>query len=222
MSATTRILASAALIALAGGATSVQAEQGDLLVRVRGIMVAPQDSSSGINPAFPTEKVKVNNAITPEVDITKMLTDNIGVELIAATTQHTVSGTSGATGTLGKLVKTGVLPPTLTVQYHLMPGSKVRPYVGAGLNYTMFYNERATTPLEGAVGPTKVNLSNSVGWAAQAGVDFDINERMFLNVDVKYIAIDTKAKLTTTAAGVQTVKVDINPLVIGVGVGFKL
>ena len=45
---------------------------------------------------------------------------------------------------------------------------------------------------------------------------------MFLNLDVKYIDIDTTARLTTTNLGTQRVKVNIDPIVVGVGVGFRL
>lgn len=218
------ILTKTVLAAIAFGAMSspALAAAGDKLIRVRGIVVAPQEKSGGILPTLPTEKVKVNNAITPEVDFTYMVSNNIGLELIAATTQHTVSGVSGVTGGIGKLAKTGVLPPTLTVQYHLAPEGKVRPYVGAGINWTMFYNERATSAFEAAAGNTKVKAKNSWGWAAQAGVDFDLNEKMFLNLDIKYIDIDTTARLTTTGLGTQRVKVNIDPIVVGVGLGFRL
>ncbi|MBK8373824.1 OmpW/AlkL family protein [Sphingorhabdus sp.] len=213
---------SIAALAIAAGATPAFAEAGDTLIRVRGIVVAPNEKSGGITPTFPTEEVSVNNAITPEVDITKMLSKNVGVELIAATTKHSFSGTSGTTGGIGKLGSTWVLPPTLTVQYHLAPDAKVRPYVGAGLNYTMFYSDKASSGLEAAVGSTSVHLKDSFGWAAQAGIDIQLNEKMFLNLDVKYIDIDTTARLTTTAIGTQRVKVNLDPLVFGIGVGFKL
>ena len=97
----------------------------------------------------------------------------------------------------------------------------MRPYVGAGVNYTLFYSEDASGALESAVGQTKVHMSDSFGWAAQAGVDIDLNDRLFLNIDVKYIDIDTTARLSTTAAGVQKVHVDLDPLVFGVGVGMR-
>jgi outer membrane protein len=198
------------------------AEAGDTFIRVRGIMVAPNEDSTGITPAFPTEEVSVNNSVMPEVDITHMITDNVGLELIAATTKHSVSGKTGTTGGIGRLASTWVLPPTLTLQYHLAPESKVRPYVGAGVNWTLFYSENASNGLEAAVGPTDVKLKSSFGWAAQAGLDIELNERMFLNLDIKYIDIDTKARLDTTAAGTQRVGVNLDPFVFGIGLGLKL
>ncbi|WP_375250633.1 OmpW family protein, partial [Sphingomonas sp.] len=73
-----------------------------------------------------------------------------------------------------------------------------------------------------AVGPTRVHLKDSVGWAAQAGVDIDITRRVFLNVDVKYIDIDTVARLDTAALGRQRVDVSLDPLVFGIGFGVRL
>ncbi|MFM2022345.1 MAG: hypothetical protein RJB02_2053 [Pseudomonadota bacterium] len=222
MSSKSKALSALSLMFAGMAATPAMAEAGDTFIRVRGIMVAPNEDSTGITPAFPAETVSVNNAVAPEVDITHMLTNNFGVELIAATTKHSISGTTGTTGTIGKLASTWVLPPTLTLQYHFAPEAKARPYVGAGVNWTLFYKEKASNGLEAAVGQTNVNLSSSFGWAAQAGIDIDLNEKMFLNLDVKYIDLDTNARLRTTAAGIQRVGVDINPFVFGVGVGFKL
>lgn len=222
MSNKIKMVSTLALLIAGMAATPAFAETGDTFIRVRGILVAPNEDSTGITPAFPTETVAVDNAIAPEVDITHMLSNNVGIELIAATTKHSVSGTTGTTGGIGKLASTWVLPPTVTLQYHFAPDAKLRPYVGAGVNWTLFYKEKPSAAFETAVGQTNVNLSSSFGWAAQAGIDIDINEKMFLNFDVKYIKMDTNARLNTTAAGVQRVGVDIDPFVFGVGVGFKL
>lgn len=208
-------------IAVSALASPAYAKAGDTFVRVRAIMVAPTESSGGILPTFPTEEVSVNNSIMPEIDVTHMVSDHVGLELIAATTKHNATGTSGTTGGIGKLASTWVLPPTLTVQYHFAPDAKVRPYVGAGVNYTMFYSEKPSAGLETAVGRTDVNLKDSFGWAAQAGIDIDLNEKMFLNFDVKYIDIDTTARLATTAIGTQRVKISLDPIVFGVGLGFR-
>jgi len=221
-------IAAGALVAAIAWAPAASAQErqgvqaGDVLLRARAIVVAPTGGSGGITPTFPGEKVSVDTAVMPEVDVTYMATDNIGFELIAATTKHTASGKTGTTGSIGDLASTWVLPPTLTVQYHLNPRGKVRPYLGAGINYTVFYNEKASSGLKSAVGPTTVHMSDSVGWAAQAGIDIDLTKRVFLNLDVKYIDMDTKATLRTTAIGTQTVKVHLDPVVVGVGFGIRL
>ncbi|WP_413777282.1 OmpW/AlkL family protein [Sphingomonas sp. S2-65] len=200
--------------------TGIQA--GDVLLRARAILVAPNERSGDILPAFPGEKASVDNSAMPELDLTYMATDHIGFELIASTTKHSASGRSGTTGSIGKLASTWVLPPTLTAQYHFNPQGAVRPYVGAGINYTVFWDEKASGGLEAAVGKTRVHMDDSVGWAGQIGVDLDLTPRLFLNLDVKYIDIDTAARLRTTAAGTQSVMLHLDPLVFGVGLGLRL
>ncbi|MEP9400558.1 OmpW/AlkL family protein [Sphingomonas silueang] len=229
--AKTLIAMSAAAIAVPAAAQSVDATgaeprvgiaAGDVLLRARAIAVVPNEDSGGITPAFPTETLAVGNAVMPEVDVTYMATDHIGFELIASTTRHTARGTSGTTGGIGKLATTWVLPPTLTAQYHFMPARHVRPYIGAGINYTLFWNETASDGLQAAVGQTRVHMKDSFGWAAQAGIDVDITPRVFLNLDVKYIDIDTRVRLDTAAAGTQQVELGLDPLVFGVGLGIRL
>lgn len=199
----------------------VHAAQGDVLIRVRTILVAPNEKSGGILPALPAEQVAVGNSFMPEVDFTYMATNHIGFELVLATTKHSLSGRTGTTGGIGKLGSTWVLPPTLTAQYHFRPEGKVRPYVGAGINYTIFWNEDASQGLEAAVGKTGIRMSDSFGYAVQAGTDIDLSKKVFLNLDVKYIDMRSTARLATTAIGVQRVKVDINPIVVGVGLGLR-
>lgn len=216
-----KILKAALGVAMMATALPAYAAAGDVLVRVRTILVAPNEKSGSILPALPGEKVKIGNSFMPEVDFTYMATNHLGFELILATTKHKISGRTGTTGGIGKLASTWVLPPTLTAQYHFVPEGHVRPYVGAGINYSVFWNENASDGLEAAVGRTQIHLSDSVGWALQAGTDIDLSKTVFLNLDVKYIDMSTTARLSTAAIGVQKVKVDLNPIVVGVGLGFK-
>lgn len=210
------LIAAASVAALTAPAF---AAQGDWLVRARAIYVAPQDDAGPVLPTFPTGSVSVDDAIVPELDFTYFLTDNIGAELILATSPHDISGEGALVG-LGEIADTMALPPTLTLQYHFLPDAKFRPYVGAGINWTIFYSEDATDSLVTAIGATDVSLDDSFGWAVQAGADIDITERVFLNIDVKYVDIDTTATLTTGAL-VNTVDVDIDPIIVGVGLGMR-
>jgi outer membrane protein len=218
-------------LGMAGGAlaaTPALAREGeglkahDVLLRVRAIVVAPNDSTGGIEPALPNDRLRIGNAVMPEVDVTWMATKHVGFELIAATTKHSAYGKQGVTAGIGKVASTRVLPPTLTAQYHFNSDGKIRPYAGFGVNYTVFWNEKATDGLQAAVGSTKVHMSDSVGWAAQAGIDIDLNKKFFVNFDAKYIDMHTNAHLYTTALGPQTVKVDLNPVVVGMGFGIRL
>jgi len=212
------IVASSAVAMLLGAAPAF-AEQGDWIVRLRAIMVAPDEKTGPVLPTFAAGHTSVDNSVVPEVDFTYMATKHVGAELILATTKHHVSG-EGALAPVGRLAGTWVLPPTLTLQYHFIPDANARPYVGAGINYTIFYKEKATSALNQAIGQTKVGLSDSVGYALQAGIDIDLTRRVFVNFDAKYIDIDTRARLTTGAL-VNRERVHLDPLVLGIGIGTR-
>ncbi len=214
-----RVLSTVAALAVLASAVPAYAEKGDWIVRVRAIMVAPNEKTGPVQPSFPTANTSVENSYAPELDFTYMATKHIGAELILATTKHHVTGQGPLAG-VGKLAGTWVLPPTLTLQYHLLPDAHVRPYVGAGINYTIFYNEKASAALNNAIGKTDVGLKDSVGYAFQAGLDFDLTRRVFANIDVKYIDIDTTARLTTGSL-VNRERVHLDPLVVGVGLGMR-
>ena len=148
-----------------------------------------------------------DHAYTPELDITYFFTQNFAAELIAATSEHTVS----ASGT--NLGDVWVLPPTLTLQYHFMPDNKFSPYIGAGVNYTVFYGE------DTANGFTDFDVGNGFGLAAQAGFDYWINDNWGVNFDAKYIDVDVDASVNN--GGLKAHDVDINPWVVGVGVSYR-
>jgi outer membrane protein len=189
------------------------------IIRLRAIRVTPTERTGPIEPSFPTAHTAVTNSYAPEVDFTYMATKHIGAELILGTTKHDIVG-RGALGSLGKAGHSWVLPPTLTLQYHFLPDGHVRPYLGAGVNYTIFYSEKSSAALQDAIGKTRLGLSDSVGYALQAGVDVDISRRVFVNFDLKYLDIDTKARLTTGSL-VNRERVHLDPLVPGVGIGMR-
>ncbi|MEM1018978.1 MAG: OmpW family protein [Pseudomonadota bacterium] len=199
--------------------TTVAAEAGDWLIRARAIMIAPNEDAGPVSPTFPGGSVSVDNAVMPEIDFTYFITNHIGAELILATTNHDISGEGDLVG-LGEIADTWVLPPTLTLQYHFLPENNIRPYVGAGINWTIFYGEDSKDSLNDAIGQTSVDLDNSFGWALQAGVDIDVTDTFFFNADIKYIDIDTTATLNTGGA-INTVDVDLDPFVFGIGFGVR-
>ncbi len=195
-------------------------EAGDWLVRGRVINVSPNDSSgtlslNGVDQG--TKGVKVDSDTVPELDITYMLTPHWGVELILGYSEHTVKGEKSWT-TLGDVIDTKVLPPTLTLQYHFRPNADIRPYVGAGVNYTYFFDEKVAGSVLPASGDS-VKLDSSWGLAVQAGMDVAINQDWFINVDLKYLDIDTTAHFKNTAVGAAKIDADIDPWVFGVGIG---
>jgi outer membrane protein len=214
-----KLFVAAGVFVAAAVPAHAQVEAGDVLVRARAILVSPTEKSGPVTPAFPTATVGVSDSIMPELDFTYMVTDHIGAELILATTKHDITGRGMLSG-LGEVADTWVLPPTLTMQYYFAPQGHVRPYVGAGINYTTFYSSHASKALETAIGKTDVHLKDSFGYAIQAGVDFDITPRVFLNLDVKYVDIDTTARLKTGAA-TNKVDVGIDPIIPSIGIGMR-
>lgn len=201
-------------------ATSLPAqayEAGDWVVRGRIINVNPNDDSSNVivNGTIDTGgAVSVDSDTVLEVDFTYMLHRNWGLELILATSEHNADGTGALAGQ--DILDSWVLPPTLTLQYHFMPNNNIRPYAGVGINYSHFYSEDG----KGAFSAYDVDIDDSWGLAAQVGVDVDINKDWFVNFDVKYIDLDTTAKLTSPD-GLTVLKtdVDIDPWVFGIGIG---
>lgn len=196
-------------------------EAGDWLVRGRIIDVAPNDSSGSltVNGGDSGQRgVSVNSDTVPELDITYMLTPNWGLELILGYSQHKVRGEKTWAG-LGDVINTKVLPPTLTLQYHFRPQSTWRPYVGLGVNYTTFFDEKVPSSSALSAAGDSVSLDHSWGLAAQAGIDVALNQDWFVNLDLKYIDIDTTAHFSGTAVGTAEIDADIDPWVWGVGVG---
>ncbi|MGB0238670.1 MAG: OmpW/AlkL family protein [Cycloclasticus sp.] len=215
LKSTAAILAALGLTAAATPALSYEA--GDLIVRGRIVMVDPQDDSSrvfALGAHQPGSSATVDSDIMPEVDFTYMLDPHWGLELILAYTEHDVD--TALLG-LGNVAETKVLPPTLTLQYHFSPASNIRPYVGAGINYTHFFDSEVRGGLD--VSGADLDIDDSWGLAAQVGVDIDIDDTWFVNFDVKYIDINADAHMKNTAAGTVKVDIDIDPIVWGIGIG---
>ena len=220
-------LMAAALVASAGASAY---EGGDWIVRGGAVMVAPDDDSSTLDLAgvggLPGTGVKVDDNTQLLLNITWMANAHVGVELLAATPfEHTVD-TSGLPGLgLGLSdVEVGSvkhLPPTLTVLWYPMDsGSTFQPFIGAGINYTVFFQEDTSGAAKAALGARNLELDDSWGLAARAGFDYMLNDCWSIHAGVYYLGIDTKANLDT-ALGKVGVDVDINPWVYTVGLGYR-
>lgn len=206
----------AAALMLSG--TLAQAEQ-NWMVRGRILNVAPNDSSGEVS-TLPGSGVEVDGDTTLELDFTYMFTRHVGVEFILGTSKHTLKG-DGTIAALGEIGEARTLPPVVTLQYHFAPdGTGMRPYVGVGANYTKFYDESVTSSLEAALGPTKLEIDDSTGLAAQVGVDFPIGGRWLLNLDAKYIVMETEATLRSGGVS-RRVDIDLNPWFLGFGLGTR-
>ncbi|MFO0412772.1 MAG: OmpW/AlkL family protein [bacterium] len=187
------------------------ARKGDWIVtgRITDVSSGADDSiftSAGVDTGL---NVDVGNSTMPTLGFTYFLTDNISVEAILGATQHEIRAQGGATDVA--VHETWVLPPVVTLQYRPMPEARVSPYVGAGLNYMLFFEGRDKNGFT-------VDLEDGFGYALQAGADVAITGPWTLNVDVKKVWFDTTA---TINGGALTSDVNLDPLVVSVGFGRK-
>ena len=208
------------------------AEPGDWVVRIRAVDVSPNEDSKlgktvnkNVAPVMsPGAELAVDNNIIPELDISYYFTKNIATELILALgTRHDVSVKSDALATVGNqdLGSVNALPPTLTAQWHFNPDQTFDPYVGAGINYTNML-DRNLKFSSGALTGTKIKVdSDSWGYALQAGLDVNLKDGWLINADIKYLNITTDVKAKIAGNWTKIDSLDINPWVIGIGVGKK-
>jgi len=176
-------------------------EAGDWLVRVGGSQLDPTSNNGDI--------VDVDSESSITFNVAYMFTERWGLELLASTPfEHAINLIDGP-----RVGSTKHLPPTLNVQFHLAPNADFQPYVGAGVNYTYFYDEETTGPLAGS----NLELDNSVGLGVQAGIDWMLGDKWFLNVDVRWISIETDATLD----GEFLEEVSIDPMIYGAHLGYR-
>ncbi|OCR24534.1 membrane protein [Pseudomonas syringae] len=223
-------LLNASLIALALSAPLVaQAhEAGDIIVRAGVAHVEPNEDSGEVKldgTKVSGTKATLDGDNQLGLTFAYMLTPHIGLELLAASPfNHTVSVKGLGPGLDGKLADVKQLPPTLSLQYYPMePSSKFQPYAGVGINYTTFFDTDLTGTRK-SEGFSNLKLKDSVGLAAQVGMDYMLTDRVMLNASVWYVDIDTDASVDGPSAlsvGKTKVSVDIDPWVYMVGVGYK-
>ncbi|MDA1298550.1 MAG: outer membrane beta-barrel protein [Proteobacteria bacterium] len=205
-------------------------EAGSWVVRVGAAEVAPDTDSDAIDVAglVTLPGVDVGDNTQVGLTVTRMLTDNLGVGLLAATPfSHDIDikdiGVSAG--------DTKHLPPTLTAQYFLGDASAAfRPYVGIGLNTTIFFSEDVdpalNSALDGIVGlpagsvDADLELEQSWGLALEAGFDYMVNDHWMISGAVWKIDIDTEAKVKTAVATVEF-DVEIDPMVWMLSVGYR-
>jgi outer membrane protein len=186
------------------------------MIRGRILVVEPQEEAKLDTRAgrIPGADVDISTSVVPELDITYFFTPNFAAELILGVTPHRVKGAGSLAG--ARIGDAWLLPPTLMLQYHFTGLGSVKPYVGAGINYTIFFNEKAKG------GFTSFDLEDTFGFALQAGVDIMLNQNWGINFDVKKIFLEPKVKVNggVPAGGVGG-KVKIDPWLIGAGVTYK-
>ncbi|MBA5686112.1 OmpW/AlkL family protein [Rugamonas apoptosis] len=193
------------LVSLGMFAGNVMAEESPWLVRARAVHLDPANKSDPVGGVGASDLIHVSSKTIPEVDISYFFTRNVSAELVLTYPQkHDVSLNGTNIGTFKHL------PPTLLAQYHFMPDAQLNPYVGAGINYT---NITKVELLNGAGGLEH----KSFGLALQAGVDYKIDKNWSLNFDVKKVQI----RSDVFVSGAKVSNVQIDPWLVGVGVGYR-
>ncbi|MEL6301668.1 MAG: OmpW family outer membrane protein [Pseudomonadota bacterium] len=216
----------AAGVMLALGSTAVAYEPGTWFIRGGVANVSPDASSSALvldGTAIGASSADVEDNTQLGLTFGYMLTDHWAIEVLASTPfTHEITADTGALG-LGTIDagETTHLPPTVSLQYWFADSSSTfQPYVGAGLNYTLFFDEDVDAQLEGVLGPGDLSLDASLGLALQAGFDYALTDKLALNVGVWWVDIDTDAKFNF-AANQLTTEVEIDPLVYSVSLGWR-
>lgn len=258
-------LSTAATLAAIVSAPVLAHQAGDFMVRVGATSVSPSSDKATINAAGMTVHLGTDATAATAPAITASVADNtqlglnlvyfysdqIAIELLAATPfSHDINVHSG--GTTLNLGTTKHLPPTLSALYYLNdPSSKWQPYVGIGINYTVFFEEKFNPMMTGdaievgALGGASINnlagalglpadtqsvglqaknlkLKNSWGFAAQVGLDYQLDDRWLVNASARYIDIDTTGTFTATALEVPgKVDVSIDPWVYTLSASYK-
>lgn len=191
----------ALLFSMASLNTAVAMEPGDWLVRFGLSNVDPKSNNHDV--------VSVDSAVSATFTVDYMMTANWSVEILAAYPfEHDIHLIDGP-----KAGETKHLPPTVSLNYHFLADAAFQPYVGLGVNYTKFFSDKTVGPLQG----TSLDLDDSWGFAAQAGADIMLSETWFLNVNIRYIDIETDATLGGDPLGT----VEIDPWVYGAHLGFR-
>ena len=184
--------------------TSADDAQSPWLLRVRAVHIdSANKDSTPLN-------LSLSNKTIPEVDVSYFFTPNIAAELILTYPQkHDLRSNGNKIGTLKHL------PPTLLAQYHFTQFGKFKPYVGAGVNYTRFSSVNFDPAVVAALNPSI--KKNSLGLALQAGFDYQLDSNWSLNLDIKKVQIKTDVR----SAGTKVGSFKADPLLVGVGVGYR-
>ena len=175
--------------------------------------VAPT-SNNGTLTATPLGNLKmdIGENARPSITAEYFISDNLGIEALGALPfQHDIDVVG-----VGRVGTTKHLPPTFSLQYHFGKGN-VRPFIGAGVNYTRFFSTKTTGPIAGS----KLSLSDSWGLAGHIGVDFKVSDKGSIRLDYRKIDIDTKVKLNGANLGTKN-SVNIDPDVWGMSYVFSL
>ena len=213
------VVAMAAVASLTPVMAQAQAEENPWMLRVRAVDLLFQNGQSNgdgslnaLGLGVQTANVKAKNQWIPEFDITYFFTKNIAAELVLTWPQQVNITYGPGNANAGKIT---ALPPSLLAQYHFTELGAFKPYVGAGVNYTIFGNRQNFPALNNAV---QVNQS-SVGFVGQVGMDYMFDKNWGMNVDLKYATMSTAVKTVNGGTSIGTLT--LNPWMPAVGVTYK-
>jgi outer membrane protein len=205
------IIALAAVAAMASG-SAFGFEGGDWTFKAGVTNIDPKQSNSGVD-GF---DINVSEDSSLSLLGSYFFTPALSLELLASLPFEHAYVVANEDGVLGS-GSTKHLPPTLSLQYHFNSGGTFIPYVGAGINYTIFFSQKNSSALTENLGGATAKLDDSAGYALQAGIDYMFTDQLFMNVDVRYIDLESDLKVDGTKVGT----VNISPTTVGLNVGYK-
>lgn len=168
-------------------------------LKLRATYLATADKSTG---ALGKDVISVSDKLIPEFDIGYRLSPSWSLELVATIPQEHDVNLKG----VGEIGSFKHLPPTLLLQYRPQVSDLVQPYIGAGVNYTLIFDDDLAG---GAAGLE----SYSIGPAGQIGVDVKVADRWSVNVDVKHMLLRTDVSV----AGTEVAEARLDPWLFSLG-----
>ncbi|MEW6997537.1 OmpW family protein [Colwelliaceae bacterium BS250] len=215
------ILSLALLATLISAPVLASYEAGDIVVRAGATMVDPNTDKTGIDLAGEASglTLSVEDNTQLGLNFVYFFDSNWAIELLAATpfTHDVKLQAAGVETTLGEVSH---LPPTLSAIYYFDTGTKFMPYVGAGLNYTIFFDEEFTSTYKDA-GFSNLELDGSFGFSLQVGADYQLNEKWHINASARYIDIATDATFDVGGDSIGSASIDVDPMVYSLMLGYK-
>lgn len=221
---TTSALAGLAALALVGtGPAAAGSESGNFMVKILGTGVLPDTDvtkmdAGGVDLLGAGFDAEVSDELIPALTLTYFFNKNIAVELFCCFAKHQIDLSSPGGALDGDIADFWIFPPALTLQYHFDNMGAFKPYVGAGIQYIHFFSEdTAANP----IGSSSVDIDDAVGFTLQAGVDISLGGGWYLNADVKKTWLETEATWKNSVAGNIDVDVDVDPLIVSAGLGYR-
>jgi outer membrane protein W/outer membrane protein OmpA-like peptidoglycan-associated protein len=200
---------------------AVAAEDGDWLLRAGVHQINPDRNNL---PDVLGGNVVLDKDETFSLDAEYMLTEHLGVDLFAPLyTSHDVQLKNTSLGNSAKIGEVDLLAPILGLNWHFNPDGAIRPYLGIGANWSDFSGEELSTTLVPA--RTRLDIDQAFGLAGRAGVDIGTHEHWFLNLDVRYVDLQTDVETDVPAGtGFTTIplgEANIDPWIYGIAVGYR-